>query len=70
MKLDLPAPLGADENGQGAGPEVDQLADGLEPFEGDGVKPGSHVGLAPSRSCYAISLASLSMCIPYSIPNA
>ena len=49
-KVGFAGAVGADENGQGAGAEVVQLADGLEPFDGDGVKPGSHGGVVPGRS--------------------
>ena len=31
------------EYGQGAGPEVIQLADGLEPLDGEAIEPGSHI---------------------------
>lgn len=50
-----------------AGAEVVQFANGLEPFEGNGVKPGFHARFV-SRVLMPCALAALDLRIFYSIP--
>ena len=66
MKLDLPAPLEPDEDGQRAGLKTVQLANRLEPFEADTLKLDFHIQ-SSSRFLIPCSLIGRALSCAFSI---